>query len=167
MIPFQLGEKRVKRILMVAVAVACLVIGGPLANAQDTGVNGKWHFVLTTPGGDRDVDVDLSVDADGQVTGKFGDTDVAGTYKDGQLDLDFQFTSDEAGVTAAMKMTAKLDETPALNGSWDFSSYNGTFKGTRPAAATAPSAPVAAPEPTAPPTPATPPAPSAPSAPQV
>ena len=151
-----------KRFLVLAVAVVCLVIGRPLANAQDSGVNGKWHFVLNTPGGDRDVEVDLSVDADGKVTGKFGDTDVAGTYKDGQLALDFQFTSDEAGVTAAMKMTAKLDETSALNGSWDFSSYNGTFKATRPSAPSTSPAPSAAPESSVPPAPSTPTAPSAP-----
>ncbi len=151
-----------KRFLVLAVAVVCLVIGSPLANAQDPGVNGKWHFVLNTPGGDRDVEVDLSVDADGKVTGKFGDTDVAGTYKDGQLALDFQFTSDEAGVTAAMKMTAKLDETSALNGSWDFSSYNGTFKATRPSAPSTSPAPSAAPESSVPPAPSTPTAPSAP-----
>ena len=148
-----------KRFLVIAVAVGCLLIGRPMANAQDAGVNGKWRFVLSTPGGDREVEAEFAVDVDSKVTGKFGATDVAGTYKDGQLDLDFQFTSDEAGVTAAMKMSGKLDETSALNGNWDFSSYNGTFKATRPPVPSAPPAPAAAPDPS------TPSAPSVPSAP--
>ena len=59
-----------KRFFVIAVAAVCLLIGLPSAKAQGAGVNGKWHFVLATPGGDRDVDVDLSVDADGKVTGK-------------------------------------------------------------------------------------------------
>jgi hypothetical protein len=149
----------VKRFLVIAVAIGCLLIGRPMANAQDAGVNGKWHFVLSTPGGDREVEAEFAVDVDSKVTGKFGSTDVAGTYKDGQLDLDFQFTSDEAGVTAAMKMSGKLDETSAFNGNWDFSSYNGTFKATRPPVPSAPPAPAAAPDPS------TPSAPSVPSAP--
>jgi len=147
----------VKRFLVIAVAAVCLLMGFESAKAQDAGVNGKWHFVLSTPGGDRDVDVDLSVDADGKVTGKFGTTDVAGTYKEGQLDLNFPFTSDEAGVTADMKITGKLDEAAAINGSWDFSAYNGTFKATRPAAEPVPASQPAAPAQPAPPaTPAQP-----------
>jgi hypothetical protein len=155
----------VKRFLVIAVAVACMLIGRPLANAQDSGVSGKWHFVLNTPGGDREAEAEFAVDADGKVTGKFGSTDVAGTYKDGQLDLDFQFTSDEAGVTAAMKMSGKLDETSALNGNWDFSSYNGTFKAIRPPTPSNPSEPSGTSAPPAPSTPSTPPTPSNPPAP--
>ena len=147
----------VKRFLVIAAAAGCLLIGLQSASAQDAGVNGKWHFVLSTPGGDRDVDVDLAVDTDGKVTGKFGTTDVAGIYKEGQLDLNFPFTSDEAGVTADMKITGKLDETAAINGSWDFSAYNGTFKATRPAAEPVPASQPAAPAQPAPPaTPAQP-----------
>jgi hypothetical protein len=57
---------------------------------------------------------------------------VAGTYKDGKLDLNFQMTSEESGQTAALKLVGKLDETAALVGTWEFSEYNGTFKATRP-----------------------------------
>jgi hypothetical protein len=135
-----------KKILVMAIAVICLVIGRPMAYAQDAGINGKWHFVLETPGGDREVDADLTVDSDGNVTGKWGPSDVAGTYKDGKLALDFQFTSEEVGTTAAMKIDGKLDETAALTGNWAFSEYNGTYKATRPAPDAAP-APDAKPNP--------------------
>lgn len=123
-----------RKILVIAAALAFLVIGRPAVQAQDTaasGVNGKWHFVLATPGGDREVDADFAVDNDGNVTGKWGTAAVAGTWKDGKLSLSFDFTSDEVGVTAPMKIDGKLDETAALSGDWAFSEYNGTFKATR------------------------------------
>jgi hypothetical protein len=166
----------VKRVVMVAVAMGCLSVGGRIGSAQSsgsgqqaapaqnsekaqppasaqnatpareaarekgatattiTGIVGKWHFVLETPGGDREADADLAVDQDGKVTGTFGTSDVAGTYKEGQLDLNFPFTSDEVGETAPLKFNGKLDDTSALTGTWEFISYSGTFKATRPKA---------------------------------
>lgn len=121
------------RKFLVMAAMVFLMMGRPFAQAQDTGINGKWHFVLETPGGDREVDADFTVDGDGNVTGKWGNSDVAGTYKDGKLALDFQFTSEEAGATASMKIDGKLDDTAALAGDWAFSEYNGTYKASRPA----------------------------------
>ena len=130
-----------KRFLVIAATAVFLFAARPVANAQESPINGKWHFVLDTPGGDREVDCDFTVGGDGKVTGKFGETDVAGTYKEGQLDLNFEFTSDEAGETAAMRIAGKLDDAiAALVGTWEFSSYSGTFKATRPAP-TAPAAP--------------------------
>ena len=105
---------------------------GAVVPAASTTIVGKWHFVLDTPGGDREADADLSVDQDGKVTGKFGDSDVVGTYKDGKLDLDFPFTSEELGQTAELKFTGKLDDTSELAGTWEFVSYSGTFKASRP-----------------------------------
>jgi hypothetical protein len=136
-----------KKFLVIAAAMVCLVMGLPIAQAQDLGISGKWHFVLATPGGDREVDADFTVDTDGNVTGKWGNSDVAGTYKDGKLALDFQFTSEEVGATAAMKIDGKLDETAALGGDWAFSEYNGTYKATRPAEAAPVATPVSAPVP--------------------
>ena len=145
-----------KKFLVIAAAVVCLVMGRPVVSAQDAGINGKWHFVLETPGGDREVDADFTVDADGNVTGKWGNSDVAGTYKEGKLALDFQFTSEEVGTTAAMKMNGKLDDSAALAGDWAFSEYNGPFKAMRPGAtAPAPTEPAATvPAPAAPVAPA-------------
>ena len=122
-----------KKILMIA-AVVCLVAGYPVLRGQDAGINGKWHFVLETPGGERDLDADFTVDPEGNVTGKWANADVAGTYKDGALALTFQFTSEEAGATADMKLNGKMDDSGAIAGDWAFSEYNGTFKATRPSA---------------------------------
>lgn len=128
-----------KQLLLVAMATVCLVAGLQMAAAQDAaktdnGVTGKWHFVLDTPGGDRDIDAEFAVDADGKVTGKFGKGDAAGFYKDGKLDMNFEITAEETGETGPMKLVGKLDETAALTGNWEFSSYSGTFKATRPKA---------------------------------
>ena len=156
-----------KNLLVIAAAVVCLATGRPNLQAQatstDSGVDGKWHFVLETPGGEREVDADFTVDKDGNVTGKWGNADASGTYKEGKLSLNFQFTSDEAGVTDAMKIDGKLDETAALGGDWAFSEYNGTFKASRPGATPAGASPSSEPAPSssdAAPAPSTPPPPT-------
>jgi hypothetical protein len=115
-------------------------MGGSYLHAQDAGISGKWHFVLATPGGDRDVDADFAVDNDGNVTGKWGNSDVSGTYKEGKMALAFQFTSEEAGTTADMKLDGKMDDAGSLAGDWTFSEYNGTFQAARPTATPAPAA---------------------------
>jgi len=125
-------SRALRRFLIIAAALLCLAGGRAVAQTQEKGIDGKWHFVLETPGGEREVDADFTVNSEGLVTGKWGGTDVSGTYKDGKLALDFQFTSEEAGTTAAMKIDGKLDENAALTGDWSFSEYNGTYKATRP-----------------------------------
>jgi hypothetical protein len=108
------------------------LLGQQTATPQHSTIDGKWHFVLDTPGGDREIDAEFTVDADGKVTGTFGKTDVAGTFRDGHLALEFSMTSVESGETAPMKIDGKLDDTMALAGTWGFSSYDGTFKASRP-----------------------------------
>lgn len=121
-----------KQFFWMAMALAILVVGRPAAIADDTGITGKWHFVMDTPGGDREMDAEFAVDADGKVTGKYDKTPVAGTYKDGKMDLSFEMTSEESGETSQLKLVGKLDDTGTLTGTWEFSSYNGTFKATHP-----------------------------------
>jgi hypothetical protein len=129
-----------RKFLVVVATVVCLLMGGSYLHAQDAGISGKWHFVLATPGGDRDVDADFAVDNDGNVTGKWGNSDVSGTYKEGKMALAFQFTSEEAGTTADMKLDGKMDDAGSLAGDWTFSEYNGTFQAARPTATPAPAA---------------------------
>ncbi len=123
-----------KRFLVLAIAIACLVMGRQIVKAEDPGVAGKWTFVLDTPGGDRDIDAEFAVDSDGKVTGKWGKADAAGTWKDGKLDMSFQITAEETGETGPFKLVGKLDSSSALTGNWEFSSYSGTFKAVRPKA---------------------------------
>ncbi len=120
------------KFLLAAVAAVGFFLGSQTATPQHSPIDGKWHFVLDTPGGDRDVDAEFAVDADGKVTGEWGKTPVTGTFKDGQLALDFSFTAEETGETASMKIDGKVDDTAALVGNWNFSAYNGAYKATRP-----------------------------------
>ncbi len=91
-------------------------------------VTGKWHFVFDTEGGAREFDPVFKQDGD-QVTGKWGDSDVKGTFTDGKLNLEFPYNSEEGGPgTLRLKGTLAED---ALSGDWGFNDYSGTFKATR------------------------------------
>jgi hypothetical protein len=92
-------------------------------------IAGKWHFTLNTDGGDRDVEALFKVDGD-QLTGKWDTTDVKGTYKDGDLELAFPLHSEEAGMTATLKVKGKLKD-GRLIGNWEYSEYSGTFTATK------------------------------------
>lgn len=143
---------KMKKLLAVATVATILLAGLTVANAQapapaqppapaqhpaqDTpakaaSIEGKWHFVLDTEGGDRPVDCEFAVDSNGKVTGTFGKAAVAGTYFNKKLDLAFEFVSDEANETAQMSIKGTLDDTGKLSGSWQFSTYDGPFAATR------------------------------------
>lgn len=127
-----------KFITTVALGLLCIALGSPAAFAQNTSatIDGKWHFVLDTPGGDREVDSELAVDKDGKVSGTWGRATAAGTFVEGKLNMSFTITSDEVGETAPIKFVGKLDQSD-LTGNWEFSSYGGTFRASRPKSATA------------------------------
>ncbi len=100
------------------------------APAPVNGIVGKWHFVYQTDGGDRDLNADFKLDGE-QVSGKFDSDEVKGTFKDGNLDLAFPHHSDEAGITATLKMKGTL-KGGKLAGTWQFSDYDGALTATRP-----------------------------------
>jgi hypothetical protein len=99
------------------------------AAAGSSDITGKWHFVFQTEGGDRENEADFKLRGD-QVTGKWNSTDVKGTFKDGDLNLAFPYTSDEAGMTATLKLKGKLAD-GKLAGTWEYSEYTGMFTATR------------------------------------
>jgi hypothetical protein len=100
--------------------------------SRDQRINGRWHFVFDTQGGDRPFEAEFAVDPDGKVTGTWNGKPASGTYHDGQLHLDFEFFSEDANETAQLKLDGKLDDSGAITGNWIFSSYDGTFKATHP-----------------------------------
>jgi len=124
-------------VLFTAAAILCLQpavsrprFGGHQhAGAASSDITGKWHFVFQTEGGDRENDADFKLQGD-QVTGKWNSADVKGTFKDGDLNLAFPYTSDEAGMTATLKLKGKLAD-GKLAGTWEYSEYNGMFTATR------------------------------------
>jgi hypothetical protein len=115
-------------------AMFVLLIGSavlvPFSTAQSTKatVTGKWHFVLNTEGGDREIEAVFQQDGD-QVTGKWATGDVKGTFTDGKLNLEFPFNSEEAGA-GTMKIKGALAD-DGLSGDWGFLEYTGSFKATR------------------------------------
>ncbi len=127
-----------KLFIVFALGVFAILSTGTTAFAQtatQAGLPGSWHFVLDTPGGDRESDADFHLDGS-KVTGKYGKADVAGTFENGKMDLAFPVDTEEAG-SGTLKLTGTLDA-DAITGNWTFAEYNGTFKATRKAAAPAP-----------------------------
>ena len=111
-----------------ATALACMVLLVATLTAADD-ASGSWRFVFQTDGGERVVDASLRVDG-GQVTGKFADADVKGTYKDGAIELAFPFNSPDAG-PGTLSLRGSL-VSGALSGAWEFAGYSGTFIAKRP-----------------------------------
>lgn len=110
-------------------AVFALVLSAPVAAAPSSDLDGRWHFVLETPGGDRDVDVVLKVDGD-QVSGKWDKEDVKGMFADNDLQLSFEITPEETGQKGTLAVKGKLDG-DTITGTWDFGEYKGNFKAER------------------------------------
>ena len=122
--------KNLLAMFVLLMGAALLVPFSAAKNVQTApDVSGKWHFVLSTPGGDRELDAEFKLDGD-QVSGKWGTADVKGTFADGKLNLEFPFTSEEAG-SGTMKIKGALAD-GAIAGDWAFSDYSGEFKATRP-----------------------------------
>jgi len=120
-----------KKLLTLSVSLVLAALLLPLTASGSGDITGKWSFLLNTDGGDRTAPATFQLDGQ-KVTGKWGDAnaDVAGTFADGKLDLAFPYNSDEVG-PGTMKIKGTL-EADAINGTWEFQDYNGTFKATRP-----------------------------------
>jgi hypothetical protein len=115
----------------ILLAGTALLVPFSTANSADNPatVAGKWHFVLDTEGGDRTSDPVFQQDGE-QVTGKWGNSDVKGTFTAGKLlNLEFPMNSEEAG-PGTLKIKGELAG-DAISGNWSFNDYSGTFKATR------------------------------------
>jgi hypothetical protein len=101
----------------------------PKTKAQtSSNISGKWHFVLETEGGEREINADFQQQAD-KVTGTWDKAKVQGTFVDGKLNLEFPIDSEEAG-PGTLTLKGQL-EGDALTGTWAFQTYDGKFKATR------------------------------------
>lgn len=105
----------------------------PLAGVD---LSGQWRFVFDTEAGVREADMTLEV-KDGKVTGKISmpeapekSTEVAGTFADGKVKLDFPYYSEEAGYQSTVKLDGKL-EGDTISGEWQFDQHRGSFTAKR------------------------------------
>jgi hypothetical protein len=114
-----------RRFVVLAIVLLAAPVVPVLAQAN---ITGKWHFVFDTPGGNREFDATFQLNGH-DVTGKWGNDDVQGTFADGKLNLSFTFHSDEVG-PGTMKVTGELGG-DSLSGNWSFQTYEGTFKASR------------------------------------
>lgn len=112
--------------LLVPVTVALFALS-PLAHASD--IDGKWDVVYQTDGGPRTSGLTLTTDG-GAVKALMGETELAGTYEDGLLELSGEHHAGEAGYTATVKLEGRLVD-GKLEGSWQWSEYASTFEATR------------------------------------
>jgi hypothetical protein len=119
-----------RSLIMLAAVFALTMVLLPCRSSAETDISGRWHFVLNTDGGDREAAADFTLDGQ-KVTGKWGDAhaDVAGTFKDGKLDLSFPYNSDEAG-QGTLSLKGQL-EGETISGTWSFQDYSGNFKASR------------------------------------
>jgi hypothetical protein len=53
----------VAQFLCAAVLMVGFMLGGQTATPQHSAIDGKWHFILDTPGGDREMDAEFTADA--------------------------------------------------------------------------------------------------------
>ena len=111
-------------------SVLCaLAAFAPSRLAAQSNLDGRWHFVLDTPGGDHETDAMFKVDGD-QVTGKWDKEDVKGSYADSNLQLSFEITPEETGEKGTLVIKGKVDG-DNIAGTWEFGEYKGDFKAAR------------------------------------
>ena len=85
--------------------------------------------MLDTEGGERQAAAEFHLQGD-QVKGTWENAEVAGTFKEGKLELAFDFTPAELGEKGTLKVNGKLDG-DTLSGNWEFGQYSGTYKANR------------------------------------
>lgn len=109
-----------------AVTAAAVALA-PLAHASE--IDGKWDVVYQTDDGTRTSNLTVATDGEA-VKAVMGETELAGTYTDGQLSLTGEHYAGEAGYTATVSLEGRLED-GKLKGNWRWSEYASTFEATR------------------------------------
>ncbi|MDA9770623.1 hypothetical protein N9D02_06240 [Emcibacteraceae bacterium] len=111
--------------LITIVATVLLMISS--ATAAD--VDGNWNVMFSSAEGGVMVPMEIKVDGE-NVTAMADGDELTGTYKDGELKLKGPMYVPEAGMSATLDMTAKLEgEDLVGKATWDM--YVASVLGTR------------------------------------
>lgn len=92
-------------------------------------VDGNWSLYLSAPEGSTTVELKISIDGE-EAIGKNADSELQGTYIDGELKLEGELYLLDAGYSSGLQMDARLDG-DKLKGRITWDMYSGTVEGTR------------------------------------
>jgi hypothetical protein len=108
-----------------------LFLMAALALGAQSPVDGKWTLDVKDQGGTtiRMLKLEIAV-KEGKAAGKLASSEIAGTFEDGVLELEFAFLDEESGGSNTLKLSGKL-EGDKLVGDWKWGSSGGTFEAKR------------------------------------
>lgn len=100
-----------------------------LSSASAADVDGNWNVMFSSAEGGAMVPMEIKVDGE-NVTAMADGDELRGTYKDGELKLKGPMYVPEAGMSATLDMTAKLEGNDLVGkATWDM--YVASVLGTR------------------------------------
>lgn len=111
---------------VIAIIATSLIM---ITSAFAADVDGNWAVMFSSPEGGSVVSIEIKIDGETATAMADGD-ELIGTYKDGELKLKGPMYVPEAGMSATLDMTAKLEGDDLVgNATWDM--YVATVHGTR------------------------------------
>ena len=100
------------------------------ATAWAADVDGEWGLAMVATEGSAFVSMTISVEGETAI-GTTSDSELTGTYKDGELELDGELFLVEAGYSADANLTARLAENGKLLGKIYWGEYRAVLTGSR------------------------------------
>ena len=111
---------------VIAIIAASLIM---ITSVFAADVGGNWDVMFSSAEGGSMVPMEIKIDGETATVIADGD-ELIGTYKDGELKLKGPMYVPEAGMSATLDMTAKLEGDDLVgNATWDM--YAATVHGTR------------------------------------
>ncbi len=100
-----------------------------IGNAIAADVDGEWSVAMNSAEGGTVIPMTISIDGE-MAKAMVGQDELSGTYRDGELKLTGPLYVPEAGMSATLDMTAKLDG-DHLKGTANWDMYTANVLGTR------------------------------------
>lgn len=118
------GRKKLARLITIIVTTLLMI-----TSAYAADVDGNWNVMFSSAEGGAMVPMEIKVDGE-NVTAMADGDELTGTYKNGELTLKGPMYVPEAGMSATLDMTAKLEGNDLVGkATWDM--YVASVLGTR------------------------------------